>query len=156
MFLLFALSAQAADHTIRLQINNGGDTVGWHFSRYDGPYTWEVIIAKIPIGFHFKKSEYTKVRHMDDDSTPRRMAHGQRFDDTFHQGSGTYILDFSDWSNDCNVEAAITVDGEPRFSTSSYGISRKGNNSFNINNWHNTYGRDVRQTDDREIAMKLD
>lgn len=153
--LLFAFSAKATDHTIRLEIHNGGDTVGWHFSRYDGPKTWEIVIKEVPIGFH-RGSRFTKIRHMDDDSSPRRMARDQRFDETFQiQGPAIYILDFSDWSNDCNVEAKITIDGKERFSTSSYGINRKGGASFNINNWHNNW-HDARQTDDREIAIDVD
>jgi len=36
MMLLFAVSAKAADHKVRLQVNCDGDTMGWHFSRYDG------------------------------------------------------------------------------------------------------------------------
>jgi hypothetical protein len=154
--LLYALSAEAADHMVRLQVNCGGDTMGWHFSHYDGPDTWEVIVAKIPIGFHFGRSDYTKLRHMDDDN--RRMQRGQKFDETFPVvGPGIFIFDVSDWSNDCNIEAVITVDGKVYFSTSSYAIDRHGSNSFNLNNWHNTYGSSaVRQTDKREIAFPLD
>ena len=77
MMLLFALSAKAADHQVRLQVNCGGDTMGWHFSRYDGPEVQQIIVYDIPIGFHFGKSKFTKLEHMDDDNG--RMQRGQRF-----------------------------------------------------------------------------
>jgi hypothetical protein len=145
--LLFALSAKATDHTVRLEINNGGDTLGWHFSRYDGPKSWGAI--GIPLG-----SNFTKLYSLDDSS--RRMFRGETFDRTFTvPGPGIYILDFSDWSNDCNVQAKVTVDNEVRFSTSSYAIP-PGIDRSKLQNWHSTVGRDVKQTDDREIAMILD
>ena len=155
MLLSFAFSAKAADHTIRLQVNCSGDTMGWHFSRYDGPEVQTIIVYGIPIGFHPGKSNFTKLRHMDDDNAC--MKRGERIDDMFTvAGPGVFIFDVSDWSNDCNIEAAITVDDKPYFSTSSYGIDRHNNASFNLNNWHNTYASsDVRQTDDREIAFPL-
>jgi hypothetical protein len=93
---------------------------------------------------------------MDDDS--RRMQRGETFDQTRNDvGPGIYILDFSDWSNDCNVEAAIYVDDndKPIFSTSSYAIP-SGIDRSKLQNWHSSFGDDVRQTDNREVAFHLD
>jgi hypothetical protein len=141
-------------HTVRLQINCWGDQVGWHFSRYNGPLTSEPIMGSIPpTGFHFGKSNFTKIMSMDDDT--RRMQRNERVDKTFQiTGPGVYILDFSDWDADARIEAALTIDGELRFSTSSAGVPRS--QASNLKNWHTTWGRDCRQIDDREIAIKVD
>jgi hypothetical protein len=159
VMFLFAVSAKATDHSIRLQISCGGDTVGWHFSRYDGPEVEHITIYGIPIGFRIGRSQYTKIERMDDGSSHGRMHRGESFDKTFTlQGPGVYLLDFSDWSNDCNVGAAITVDGELLADVNSPGIDRRGNASFNLSNWHHTpnlFGPNDRQTDDREIAFVL-
>jgi hypothetical protein len=91
--LFCAISVRATEHEVHLQINNGGDTIGWHFSRYDGQKEWSTIYglpAGIPLG-----SNFTKIYSQDDSS--RRMFRGERFDQTFIvQGPGIYILDFSD------------------------------------------------------------
>jgi hypothetical protein len=35
----------AKDHTVRVQINCGGDQVGWYFARFNGSERWEDIIT---------------------------------------------------------------------------------------------------------------
>jgi len=143
--------------------------MGWHFSQYFGRDDSLLReLAKqlgIPVPDLIARyiqlpgpSKYTKIRHMDDDSTPKRMQRGQRYDETFPvQGPGIFIFDVSDWSNDCNIEVAITVDDKLLFFGSSYGLDGHKVDRSNLSNWHNNpdWKDHVRQTDDREIAFAL-
>lgn len=170
VLLFSAVAARAADHTVRLQVNCGGAPLGWHFSQYYGRD--KVAINELASVFGIPlpgiddvlgRSKFRKIRNMDDSAPPPeqkahggRMQRGDQFDETFQiQGPGIFIFDVSDWSNDCNIEAAITVDGQVWFSTSSYALDRHRVNASNLGNWHTTWTPYVRQTDDREIAFAL-
>lgn len=171
VLLFSAVAAKAADHTVRLQVNCGGASMGWHFSQYYGrdnvPISELASVFEISLpGFiddAFGRSKFHKIRNMDDSAPPPeqkthggRMQRGDQFDETFQvQGPGIFIFDVSDWSNDCNIEAAITVDGQVWFGTSSYALDRHSVDASNLRNWHNTLTPYVRQTDDREIAFAL-
>jgi hypothetical protein len=105
----------------------------------------------LPLG----RSNFRKIKNMDDDS--RRMDRDERISETFTvTGPGIFIFDVSDWSNDCYIEAAITVDGELWFSTSSYALERHKVDASQLANWHTTWTPHVRRTDDREMAFYLD
>ena len=146
MLLSSALSAEAEDHTVELEVHNAGALVGWHFSHYDGPNS-PITLSETP---HI--SNFTRIWAMDD--TTGRMERYKTFDKTKQLGPGTYIFDVSDWSDDCSIEARITVDGTVLFSTSSIAIPQ-GTDRSKLKNWHSWMGPGVRITDDREIAFEL-
>ena len=136
-----------ADHTVRLQINCDGEMVGWHFSLYHGSVPIEGF------GFHFRKSDFTKIKWRDG-SNP--MHRGERYDETFKiTDPGTYVLDFSDWTKDSRIEAALTIDGVLRVSTSSATVPRDINSK--LSNWPTTWGPDAKQSPDgeREILITV-
>ena len=85
-----------------------------------------------------------------------RMQRGEVFDETFTvQGPGTFIFDVSDWSNGCNLNVGIFVDGEQWFGINSYALNPDVDRSL-LKNWNKVVWRpEVRQTDDREIAFEL-
>jgi hypothetical protein len=146
----FVVAAKAADHVVHLQINSYGDNIGWSFSRYNGRHTYEVIIAKNPLGIHIRKSDYTKIE-AEDDST-HRMKHDERYDKEFTvRGPGIFILNFSDWNRTARVKVALNIDGKDWF--------RGSISSANVHDWSTEFGKwsaYVRQTGEREIAFSLD
>jgi hypothetical protein len=89
------------------------------------------------------------------DDTTGRMERGKRFDGKEQLDPGTYIFDVSDWSDACNIEASITVEGKLLFSTSSYTIPR-GTDRSKLKNWHSTIEPGVTITNDREIRFTLE
>jgi len=146
--LLFAVSAKAADHTVRLQVNCDGEMVGWHFSQDNGGIDFDVQ------GFHFRKAFFTKIKARDE-SNP--MHRGERYDETFLiTGPGVYILDFSDWKESSRIEAAVTIDGVLRFSTSTAGVPTHENGD--LGKWHTTWGPEAQRSPhgDREILIHVD
>ena len=172
MLLSLAFSAQAADHTVRLQVNCGGPAIGWHFSQYYGRDKLPISEIAKDLGYDlpgfvnlpFGRSIFRKIRNMDDSPAAAgqqahagRMKRGDQFDETFTvTGPGVFIFDVSDWDRDDNIEAAITVDGEVWFSTSSYALDRHKVDASKLENWHTSWTPHVRRTDDREIAFGLD
>lgn len=142
-----AVAAKATDHTVRLQINCYGNEIGWHFSHYDGQDTWDAVIQGISSG-HIGRSQFTRIKAMD--ATTKRMKRGDKYDETFTiQGPGIYVLDFPDWDRSAKVEVRITIDGEVRFSATGAGDS--------IQQWADVkWGRDAKQANPREIAIKVD
>jgi hypothetical protein len=148
--LLFSIvAAKAADHIVHLQITSHGGRIGWHFSRYNGPYTWKVILYKVPNDFHAGNSTFTNIV-AEDDST-RRMKRGENYDKKFTvRGPGIFVLNFSDRNHTARIEVRLNVDGQDWF--------RGSGSSKNIHDWTPEWGKwsaYVRQTDYREIAIQL-
>jgi len=165
----------AKGHTVRLQINCGGDQVGWYFARFNGSESWEDILERwedliegwediitlfsSPRSCDFPEKSYTKIKHRDDDS--KRMYRGDRYDEIFQiTDPGIYILDFSNWDADSRIGATLTIDDEVRFSTSSAGVPRDLNSSMIY--WNNFWGPDPEtrptavQSNQRQLLIKVD
>jgi hypothetical protein len=149
MLLCLAVAAEAADHLIDLEIHSISGSIGWHFSRYDGPWKTDVDIHGVPIRIPTLKSDFVEIKFRDDSS--QRMKPGETWHETFHvQGPGIFSLDFSDWDEGSRVEVRLIVDGVMRFSAT--GSTKK---MYGWDGWDIQWGPGIKRTGDREVVINL-
>jgi hypothetical protein len=124
------------DHTVDLTIHSISGSIGWHFSIYGGHSN------------NFGGSLFKKFRKRDDSHGSSRMNPGETWHDTWTvPGPATYVLDFSDWDNNPEVEVKLVIDGVQRLYAHGKGA--------NLKNWNPQFGPGAHQTDDRETAINL-
>jgi hypothetical protein len=139
LFLSFKEASQEdliqMDHSVDLTVHSVTGSIGWHFSIY------------IDNSNNFGGTEIRKLRWRDDESS--RMNPGETWHEIFPvPDPATYVLDFSDWDDDPQVEVQLIIDNILR-------LSAHGRTD-NLETWDKEpYGPGVRKTDDREIGIDL-
>jgi hypothetical protein len=142
------------NHTAHIVISTTAGSIGAHFSRYYGQNKLPAIIptdteggfvfVELPIG-----SDYTKLMARDDEFGPRITPGNGWNQQVAITGPGIFVLDLPDWDDDPNAYVELHIDGVIVWEASGSGENYRKN--WNII----TRAKNVRVTDDREIAIDL-
>lgn len=142
------------NHTAHIIISTTSGSIGAHFSRYYGQNKLPTIIptdteggfvyVELPIG-----SDYTKLMARDDEFGPRITPGNGWNQQVSITGPGIYVLDLPDWDDDPNAYVELHIDGVIVWEATGTGDNYR--KDWNII----TRAKNVRVTDDREIAIDL-
>ena len=142
------------NHTAHIIISTTSGSIGAHFSRYFGQNKLPAIIptdteggfvfVELPIG-----SDYTKLMARDDEFGPRITPGNGWNQQVVITGPGIFVLDLPDWDDDPNAYVELHIDGAIVWEAAGTGDNYR-------KDWKIiTRAKNVRVTDDREIAIDL-